>query len=135
MFNSRWKKDFLADSATGIAVDIALSIGAGANLNAISEINVRNIADQRLSELLTIAKDIVVRSVSSETIFNMVKASMINISEVVAKTLDLNQSQPDEDLVCIRNPNRVQTKGRPKTGSKRYKSTIEKRAKSKKAKK
>lgn len=57
-----------------------------------------------------------------------------SLLETMRKSCDLTQHNYRDNLV-IRNPNRVKTKGRPKTGSKRYVSQTEKqRSKRKKTK-
>ena len=133
LLNPRWRKDYIDSSAVGIATDIAF-FGMASASDIVLENNIGSNA-QRASELSAIAKSIVVQSTYDETVFNMVKASFINISEVVRKTLEAKQTQTEDGTVNIRNFLKVRTKGRPKIGTKRYKSCIEQSKKSRKKQK
>ena len=124
MFNPRWRKDYVDTSAIGIAADVAF----GGTISVADDHSNGNMGleSQRMSELSAIAKDIMIYSVYDETTFNLTKASLTNLSEVVRKSIQIRETQHKGAALTTRNFLQVRTKGRPKTGSKRYKSSIEK---------
>jgi ribosomal protein L32 len=62
------------------------------------------------------------RSVSDDQIYEMVRSSLKSIHSTVSKSQHLVQSSQETNLPTIRNPIKVRTKGRPKTGTKRCQS-------------
>ena len=56
----------------------------------------------------------------------MAKHTIANLLTMVIKTQEAMCAETEGQEVGIRNPVKVRTKGRPKTGQKRYKSQAEK---------
>lgn len=77
---------------------------------------------QRISELAAIAKDLFMQCSSDLSLFNMVKATLINLDEFVTSLNNFSRAPADEAVLPTRNPLRVQTKPerrtkRPRNGS------------------
>jgi hypothetical protein len=122
LFNQRWLRDYMETSRASVLANVAFSFrGQKSNLpdSMTSE-------DQRISELSAVCKSLTLLSISEQSTYDMVLASVKSLQETVIRYRSLRQSGPDEDDAPIRNPLQVRTKGRPKTGGKRYRSQAEK---------
>lgn len=126
MFNQRWNREFASTNrqATGINYCLSRSIE-----------NATATEDDRASELSVISKTLILRSIYRLTTFEMVKSTLESLLATVSRTENLLQTTPNEDDLVIRNPLRVKTKGRPKTGNKRYISQAEKSQSKRKSRK
>jgi hypothetical protein len=60
--------------------------------------------DDRLSELTALSKDLILRSVSDDQIYEMVKSSLKLISLTVSKSQHLVQSSQETNIPTIHNP-------------------------------
>ena len=76
--------------------------------------------DDRAAELAALSKTLILRSIGREATFKMVKTTLESMLVTIARSDDL--CGQDHDPMDVRNPLRVRTKGRPKTGQKRCKS-------------
>jgi hypothetical protein len=98
---------------------------------------VAGVEDARLSQLTALAKEVFLRSVNDQACFEMVHSAMLNQANTVKRAQHLLQGNAEKARdACaaeIRNPLKVRTKGRPKTGAKRILSQAEKQRSKKKA--
>jgi hypothetical protein len=118
-FNPRWKSGFSLHSPSIIKINAGLSWETQTTVyNSLTE-------DDRLSELTALSKDLILRSVSDDQIYEMVKSSLKSISLTVSKSQHLVQSSQETNIPTIRNPIKVRTKGRLKTGTKRFHSVAD----------
>lgn len=123
MFNPRWKRDYVSDSHCSVTVGLAF----GSSIFApVPDTGSSPSEDQRIHELSSISKSLILQSVSEESTFNMIRSTLLSLSETVLNSRSLRQRRPEDDDMPIRNPLKVRTKGRPKTGTKRYVSLAEK---------
>jgi hypothetical protein len=136
LFNPRWKKGYSSAMRASAVVDMAF----GANVASINETartssDVPLTEDQRIAELAAMSKQVILRSVGASDVYKMIRAAYVSLLETVKSTENTRQKTPNETGVHIRNPLKVRTKGRPKTGGKRYISVAEKQqSKQKKSK-
>ena len=82
--------------------------------------------DIRYCQLTSLCKTLILRSVSNKSFFDLVKSSLTALLDTINKSNDLTIDDDNDDDIIVRNPNKVKTKGRPKTGCKRYISQAEK---------
>ena len=115
-FNPRWMSGFSLHSQCHI------KINSGLHLETRRNENNSQTEDERLSELTALSKDLILRSVSDDQIYEMVWSSLKSIYSTVSKSQHLVQSSQEINLPTIHNPIKVRTKGRPKTGTKRCQS-------------
>jgi zinc finger SWIM domain-containing protein 3 len=100
--------------------------------------SVQAVEDERLSRLNAVAKDLFLRSIGSDEYFSIVEMTLANLLSTVKKSQSLEQGRAEEAAdadvpqvrTCVgvpelRNPLKVRTKGRPKTGGKRFQSLAE----------
>jgi hypothetical protein len=120
MINPRWKREFISTSQRSVAVDLVF----GPSIASTSNIGFASSEEQRIAELSSISKSLILRSVSEESTYNMVHSTLQSLSDTVLKSQRLTQNEGDD--IPIRNPSKVRTKGRPKTGAKRYVSQADK---------
>jgi hypothetical protein len=131
LFNPRWRRDFQDVSRPSVIADIAFASG----LPQSNDRNSVSSEEQRISELSAITKSLILSSVSEKTTYDMVVSAIKSLQDTVARCKNLRQTHPDEDDIPVRNPIQARTKGRPKTGRKRYVSQAElQRSKRKKSK-
>jgi len=81
--------------------------------------------DERISELASISKQVILRSVGDADLYKMIRAAYLSHLETVNASQNLRQTSHNEKELEIRNPLKARTKGRPKTGGKRYISIAE----------
>jgi hypothetical protein len=90
---------------------------------------VQALEDERLSRLNAVAKDLFLRSIGSDEYYSIVEMTLENLLSTVKQRQSLVQGRAEEaadaDVPQVRNPLKVRTKGRPKTGSKRIQSLAE----------
>ena len=116
MFNQRWHRDFSSTRRQETLVNYVMQ--APTPSPTVTE-------DDRAGELAALSKTLILRSLGRETTFNMVKSALESLIVTIARSEELIQTSQDNDPIDVRNPLRVKTKGRPKTGQKRYKSRVE----------
>jgi len=132
LFSKRWTRDYIGQSRQGISVDLAFGPGI-AQPSRSQGGGTMSTEDERIGELSAMSKSLILRCASSEIQFNMLKSMLMAAGEAVDKSLNVSQSRQEDDLP-IRNPLKVRSKGRPKTGNKRYTSQADKqRSKRKRA--
>lgn len=120
MFNSRWRKDYASKNRHHLAVQIAM----GSTQSPAERIPGDSV-DFRIDDLSAAAKSIISKAAPSESTYNLVKSSLVVLDEMVSTAITSASHDNDEDDIQIRNPIKARTKGRPKTGAKRYKSQAE----------
>ena len=120
MFNQRWMSEYVELSLHSIMVDRSFA----SNLSSTNKKSEQS-EDHRIAELSAISKNLILRSVSQESTYTMVRSTLLSMIETVKESQNIRQSHEDEDDLQIRNPLKVRTKGRPKTGEKRYVSVAE----------
>jgi hypothetical protein len=125
MFNHRWRREFGSINRQAVNINCALTIPKDSPGGTNSE-------DDRASVLASLSKTLILRSIDRETTFNMVKSTLESLLLTVSKSEELLQATQTENHIDVRNPLKVRTKGRPKTGCKRYKSQAEKTQKKRK---
>lgn len=132
-FHPMWKRDFSTRT---------LPVPTTANVNLKPSLgqrigSVQAVEDVRLSRLNTLAKELFLRSIGSDEYFSTVEVTLANLLSTVKQSQSLVQGQAEEvadaDVPQVRNPLKVRTKGRPKTGSKRLQSMAETQRSKKKA--
>ena len=122
MFNERWRKDFETLGIQSTVIDTALATRPKSYVRGTQRLS----EDQRLSELTSLTRPILHRSIGSEGTFQLYKASMIVLGETIERNLQTSQhfaSDLEEDI--FRNPSKARCKGWPKTWQKRYASMTE----------
>ncbi len=88
-----------------------IKINAVLNLATRTDVHNSQTEDKRLSELTALSKDLILRSVSDDQIYEMVKSSLKSICLTVSKSQKLVQSaQEESNLPTIHNPIKVRTK-------------------------
>lgn len=127
LFNPRWRRDFTSVSHLSNVVNAsfgAIVCQVRADLEMGSD--VPDCEDLRISELSAIAKDLVLQSANDIQLYQMVRSTFLSLSETVKAQKSIRQQTCDEEVADVRNPLRVQSRGRPKTGGKRNRSLAEK---------
>lgn len=135
LFNPRWRRDFVSSNHSSNVANIAFGAIVGsvpAKVNVDSDIP--DSEDQRVSELSAIAKDVVLHSTDDAQLYRMTRASLLSLAQTLKAQKCLAQRKNAENELSVRNPLRVQSRGRPKTGGKRIKSLQEKLQSKKKKK-
>jgi len=125
LFNKRWRRDYIGESRQSVSIDLAFGPDIAQTNRPTQDGIVRSKEDERIGELSAMSKALILRCASSESKFSMLRSMLMAASEAVAKALDLSQTCHEDDLL-VRNPLKVRTKGRPKTGNRRYSSQAEK---------
>ena len=119
LFNPRWHRDFVSNTVTNTLFNVYMEEG---QQNSDKESTTE---EQRFAELMPLCKELLRRSCSQSSIFDMVKSTLTAMLNTAIKSSEVCQTDYNGSK-GLNNPVKVRTKGRPKTGSKRYISHAEK---------
>lgn len=127
LFHPRWRRDFTSISQLSNVANASFgAIVCSSRADISIDSAIPDSEDGRISQLSAIAKELVLLSADDSQLYQMVRSALLSLSETVQTKKNIMQSVGDEEGIEVRNPLRVQCRGRPKTGSKRSKSLAEK---------
>jgi hypothetical protein len=127
LFNSRWRRDYISSTQLSNIANAAFgTIGGTAPSNLDASSRIPDSEDQRVSELTAIAKDLVLHLTDDSQIYDMVRGSLLSSAKTLKAQKSMAQLSFSDDDIVVRNPLRIRSRGRPKIGCKRFKSTAEK---------
>ena len=126
LFNPRWQKNYCSGIRPATVADVTFgSTVQRLNVSVTRTSDIPHSEDERISELASISKQVILRSVGDADLYKMIRAAYLSHLETVNASQNLRQTSHNEKELEIRNPLKARTKGRPKTGGKRYISIAE----------
>ena len=127
IFNRRWRRDFTSTSHLSNVANVSFgAIVCSSRADVSIDSTIPDSEDGRVSQLCAIAKELVLHSADDSQLYQMVRSALLCLSETVQAKKSIMQSVEEEERQEVRNPLRVQSRGRSKTGGTRSKSLSEK---------
>ena len=122
LIHSFWRIDTVQGGVSSAQVMAAFrSVQLGSEARSHSS----ETEESRFSDLTSLCKAIIMRSVANRSFFDMVRSTLSALFGTINKSFEIIQND-DDDALIIRNPIKVKTKGKPKIGCRRNKSQAEK---------
>lgn len=106
MFNSRWRKNFVDSNRPSIMADLAFhKVSASSTVSTVGSAE-----DIRFSKLSALCKTLIMKTVPSENVCNMVTGAIESLLKTVGNTISISQARNhdiNDNSGMVRNPLKV----------------------------
>lgn len=86
-FNPRWRRDFVSNTLTNTLFSVCMEEGH----QILNKENTATAEEQRFAELMSLCKELIRRSCSQSSIFDMVKSTLTALLNTAVKSSEVHQ--------------------------------------------